>query len=251
MRLIEAKTLFINYLKSQEIGDGSQFPDHTSTDNDTPENPDLEACERSLTLLTDYFPNPDLEDVTVSRLRGFLAHWYVEEATAYALNEEARRLPDTEDLLATLRAFFQWTRQYVNDRESSNRLSIVEELQESVPRAIALGVALSKAIANRGGAFLFPEFLTSFEAGGHSEYDVGTGGETRARESYFRITKIAENKVEVDDVLLEDCVAPIFFPSAVVPFLKENYIINLELVYKEDGWHILQCGFAYPPNTDI
>jgi hypothetical protein len=110
---------------------------------------------------------------------------------------------------------------------------------------------LSQALANRGGAFLFPEFLTSFEAGGHSEYDIGAGGKASAREGYFRILKVEGNRVEAEDVLLEETLAPILFPDAVAPFLKGGYLINMELLYAEKGWQILQCGFAYPPNTEV
>ncbi|GEM_PF-1004110 len=287
MRLTEATTRFIDFLQSQEIGSSSQFPDLMRNEEVTPEALSREQIETSLNLLTAYFSDVDFADIATAQLRDFLARWYVEEATANFTslygrpsvvapahnnaerggqgrppvqasenqsdfeNNDSRILPDAKTFLAALGAFFQWTKQNTNNEESPDHLTILDELQETLPHAITLGVALSQAVTNRGGAFLFPEFLTSFEAGGHSEYDIGTGGEASPCESYFRIVKIEENEVEAEDLLLEENVAPILFPEIVVPLLKENYIINLELLPTQNGWQILQCGFAYPPNTEV
>lgn len=251
MKLSEAKTRFLDSIKEQGIGYNRQFPDLPLTNDVASPSLSLETAKFSLKLLTTYFSDLDLSDITTANLREFLCRWYVEEATTAAVNNDSQRLPAPEDFLAVLQAFFSWVKDFAADRETLNHLAFLNELQETLPYAIALGVALSQALANRGGAFLFPEFLTSFEAGGHSEYDIGTGGEASARESYFRILKVEGNRVEAEDVLLEETLAPILFPAEVAPFLKAGYLINLELLHTESGWQILQCGFAYPPNMEV
>ena len=251
MKLSEAKLRFLDFIKSQGTGYHSQFPDLPPTNDIAPLSLSLVTAESSLNLLSTYFPDLDLSDITPSRLREFLCRWYVEEATAIALKNDSPSLPTPGDFLAVLQAFFSWTKDFAADQVVSNHLAILNELQEPLPAAIALGVALSQALANRGGAFLFPEFLTSFEAGGHSEYDIGAGGKASARESYFRILRVEGNQVEAEDVLLEETLAPILFPEEIAPFLKAGYLINLELLHTESGWQILQCGFAYPPNTEV
>jgi hypothetical protein len=250
VRLSEAKTRFLDFIKSQGIGYYSQFPDLSPTNNVASPSLNLETLESSLNVLTAYFQNFNLSDITACRLREFLCRWYVEEATTSALNNDSQTLPTAGDFLTVLQAFFSWAEDFAA-QEASNHLALFNELTDTLPSAIALGVALSQALANRGGAFLFPEFLTSFEAGGHSEYDIGAGGKASAREGYFRILKVEGNRVEAEDVLLEETLAPILFPDAVAPFLKGGYLINMELLYAEKGWQILQCGFAYPPNTEV
>ena len=57
--------------------------------------------------------------------------------------------------------------------------------------------------------------------------------------------------VEAEEIITEERVWPIIFPSDPASPLTNDYIINLELVRSKDGWQIAACGFAYPPGTDV
>ena len=110
---------------------------------------------------------------------------------------------------------------------------------------------LSAHLAGRGGAFGFPEFLTSFEAGGHSQYDLDAPGESGCMEGYFRILRVEGCRVEAEETLTQTRAWPVRFPEDVAALLEENDLLDLELVRAEDGWQIVACGFAYPPGTEV
>jgi hypothetical protein len=57
--------------------------------------------------------------------------------------------------------------------------------------------------------------------------------------------------VEAEELISEERVWPIIFPSEAAALLEDGYIINLELVRKPEGWQIAGCGFAYPPGAEI
>ncbi|MEW6131112.1 MAG: hypothetical protein AB1757_29040 [Acidobacteriota bacterium] len=215
-------------------------------------------CLQALECLATYFGNVRIATITPERLRDFLARWYVEEATIktqrrntdFSITDSVPHLPDAEILIKSLIAFFNWHGESFNDPLNQQRLAVLNELQSTLRRAIAINLALSNYLTTRGGAIQFPEFLTSFEAGGHSEYDVGANGEVCAREGYFRILRIDGEKVEAEELISETRVFPIIFPENIARWLEVAYLINLEIVHTPEGWQITNCGFAYPPNTE-
>jgi hypothetical protein len=124
----------------------------------------------------------------------------------------------------------------------------------TVPRALEITAALSKHLTERGGAFSFPEFLTTFAEGGQSSYDIAVAGEGQgpgAVEGYFRVLRVEGSSMEVQELISEERYAPVICPDEVARLIEPFYIVNLEIVRVEEGWQIAACGFAYPPGTDI
>jgi hypothetical protein len=245
MKVSDAKSRFIAYL--QQSGKETTITAAFS-------NPALQALE----LLASHFANHSIDEITVGELRDFLARWYVEEASAKIFQQthklpahQSLYLPPAQPFIETLSAFFKWHGETSLSNFAQEHLALLSELQETLPRAIEISVALMKHLANRGGAIQFPEFLTSFEAGGHSEYDIGTGGAVGAIEGYFRVLRREGVKIEAEELISETPIYPIIFPASIAGLLQPNYLINLEIVHTPDAWQIVNCGFAYPPNTEI
>ena len=257
MTIAEATLLFLDYVRQ----------------NSSPAQPHLQPAfhHQSLMLLADYFsPDASLTEITPSRLRDFLSRWYVEEsasktgnsksvrreavsqANRRALNADpADQVPNPQELLNSLSAFFEWADRQAGTNRVGGLSPIIQELRNSLPRALEITQALSNAIRERGGAFNFPEFLTSFEEGGSSQYDIDVPGKVGAIDGYFRILRVEGSSVEAVELISEERVWPIVFPSEVAERLDIGYVINLELVRNPQGWLIAGCGFAYPPGTDI
>jgi hypothetical protein len=208
---------------------------------------------RSFALLTACFP-PDiaLDEITPAGLRDFLARWYVEEASSTSQGtsdpDSTGRAIEPQSLCDSLAEFFRWAAGFEG---AEKHLLVLAELKHSLPRALEVTASLSKRLSGRGGAFAFPEFLTSFEEGGHSSYDLGDAGESGAVEGYFRITRVEGAMVEAEDMITGERVWPIIFPRDLAALLADDYVINLELVRGKDGWQIAACGFTYPPGTDV
>jgi len=228
----------------------------------------LESCARALELLTTYFSHDiNLAEITTATIRDFLNRWYVERAgsrssemtTAESAlpaaltseSEEACRAPEPQALCDSLREFFVWAQGDAELDKADEYIGLLEDARKRLPRALELTALLSQTLAERGGAFAFPEFLTSFEEGGHSQYDLDTPGEVAAIEGYFRITQVKGAMVEAEEIISDERVWPIIFPPRVASRLMSDYIINLELVRKDEVWQVSACGFAYPPGTDL
>ena len=258
MTLAEATRRFLDYLRQ----------------NNSTVHPQSQSAIRNQTtlLLTNYFsPEAALTEITRSRLRDFLSRWYVEKACASNPNASidthstARRIPrsvnaqptepdqvpEPQDLLDSVAEFFKWADQQAGTDQAAQYSPILIELKRSLPRALEITSALTSALRRRGGAFNFPEFLTSFEEGGSSQYDIDVPGNLGAIDGYFRIVRVEGSSVEAEELISEERVWPIVFPSEVAAQLEDGYIINLELVRKPEGWQIAGCGFAYPPGTEI
>jgi hypothetical protein len=223
-------------------------------------------------LLTNYFsPDAALTEITPAGLRDFLSRWYVEKACASKPNvsndahptvhriprslnawrTEPDQVPEPQDLLDSLAEFFKWADRQAGTDQATQYSPVMIELSRSLPRALEIADALTSALRQRGGAFNFPEFLTSFEQGGSSQYDIDAPGNLGAIDGYFRIVRVEGAAVEAEELISEERVWPIIFPSEVAALLEYGYIINLELVRKPEGWQIAGCGFAYPPGTEI
>jgi len=216
------------------------------------------AHEKGLLLLTEYFSsNIAPGEIMPARLRDFLGRWYVEKACASRRydaesdSSESDVVPAPGALLDALAQFFKWADQQAGSDLSERSSAVLMELARGLPRALDIIDVLSSWLRERGGAFGFPEFLTSFEEGGHSEYDIDTPGSVGALEGYFRILRVEGSSVEAEELISEERVWPIIFPPEVAVLLDDQYIINLELVRSPAGWRIEGCGFAYPPGTDV
>jgi hypothetical protein len=242
---------------------------------------DCPVHEKALLLLTEYFSlNISLSEITPARLRDFLGKWFVEKARYSPLHAaepfpgnsttaspetrstdrnqnthaaESESFPQAGELLDSLMQFFHWVDQGSEGGHqfASQASPVIEQLGHTLPRALEITRVLSRSLRERGGAFGFPEFLTSFEEGGHSEYDIDTPGSVGALEGYFRIHRVEGSSVEAEELISEERVWPIVFPPEVAALLDDQYIINLELVRSAESWQIAGCGFAYPPGTEV
>jgi hypothetical protein len=196
-----------------------------------------------------------LDELTPARLRDFLARWFIENAgpASHHANERlsSSGLPAPAILMDSLAAFMDWAARSIAFTAAGECLAVIAELRDRLPRALDIGARLSEHVAGRGGAFGFPEFLTSFEAGGHSQYDFDVAGESACMEGYFRILRVEGQRVEAEELLAETRAWPILFPDSVAALLENEFLINLELVHAEGVWHIVACGFAYPPGTEL
>lgn len=227
-------------------------------------------------LISYYGADSTPADVTAASLRDFLSRWCLEKACTSKLNlsgfriakssepdsttvahvagtdpPESDQFPADQELLASLVAFFRWIDENTGEALTARCSQTITELSETLPQAIEITRLLSSWTQGRRGAFTFPEFLTSFEQGGHSQYDIDTPGDVGALEGYFRIIRAEGLLVEAEDLISEERVWPIIFPSEVAMLLERPYIINLELLRTKEGWQIASCGFAYPPGTEV
>ncbi|MFY9609152.1 MAG: hypothetical protein WAU45_11140 [Blastocatellia bacterium] len=199
------------------------------------------ALAQTIRYLTGYLPDAALAELTSARLRDFIARWYV---------EETNHQPAPPALLDSLGVFLRWVDTHTPAQVEDGCRRVIEELEETLPRALEIARVLSSQLKARG-AFGFPEFLTSFEEGGRSQYDVDIGGEVSALEGFFRVSRIEETMVEAEDLISGERVWPVIFPKESVAVIENGYILNLELIRGADSWHIASCGFAYPPGTEF
>jgi hypothetical protein len=131
---------------------------------------------------------------------------------------------------------------------------VVEEARDAISRALEISERLAKAMHRDRDAFGFPEFLTTFEEGGRSEYGLDSTDPHRKcsdtiLEGYFRIARVEGTLVEAVDTMTGELVGPIDFPPEVATLLARDYVIELELVRDGRQWRIGGCGFAYPPGA--
>lgn len=196
---------------------------------------------QTLDHLTSYMPEARLSELTPARLRDFIARWYV---------DQTNHTPEPEALLVSLAQLLKWIDMNTGSTLAEGCQPVIAALTESLPRALKITAELSTHLRARG-AFGFPEFLTSFEEGGSSEYDLGTGGSVGAVDGYFRISRVEGTQVEAEELISNERVWPVIFPVEAAALLETGYIINLEVVRGSDGWHIAACGFAYPPGTEF
>lgn len=211
--------------------------------------------QQAVQLLTDYFgANAPLSDLTSARIRDFLARWYVEKAHTSKTNNSQTAIDQiltTQELLTSVGEFLRWTDQQNGNDLAERCASPLTELGETLPRALAITELLSTWLRQRRGAFTFPEFLTSFEEGGQGQYDLDTPGEVGAIEGYFRVIRVEGLLIEAEEMISEERVWPIIFPDNVAAMLDRAYVFNLELVQTGAAWQIADCGFVYPPGTEV
>ncbi|HXG67226.1 MAG TPA: hypothetical protein VNO70_19140 [Blastocatellia bacterium] len=208
----------------------------------------------SLLLLADYFPAvAALEDVTPERLRDFLGRWYAEEAQSSRQGDSGSfpaRIPDPQTLTDRLEQFFAWANQQAGAGIVEECFSMLAEFRQTLPHALQIAAALAEHTRQRG-AFAFPEFLTSFEQGGQSRYDIDAPGDVGALDGYFRIMRVEGGAAEAEELISEATIWPVIFSEDVAHLLRPGYILNLEIIRAADGWHIADYGFVYPPGVDV
>lgn len=196
-----------------------------------------------------------LDDLTPQRVREFLARWYVEEASAAKSSSRpasnAPGFPSPLDLLDSLKAFFHWAVSAAPELEFAPHLEVISELAATLPRAFEINKALSVWVSERRSTIAFPEFLTSFEEGGHSQYDLDAPGEVAAIEGYFRVLRIEGSLIEAEEAISEQTLWPVRIPDALAGIIEPGYIINFEVLRSEKGWQVADCGLAYPPATEV
>ena len=205
------------------------------------------------------------------RLRDFVARWYVEEASASKVialeggqiedsdtnafgktsSRQTGNLPGPVELLDFLVRFFEWINAQMDIGDAGLCLQILNELQKTLSHALEINHSLSESLRERQSSFSFPEFLTSFEQGGSSQYDIYAPGNIGAIDGFFRIIGVEGNLVEAQEVISDEHIWPIIFPAGIAPMLNDAYVINLELVRGREAWQIAGCGFTYPPGTEF
>jgi len=204
----------------------------------------------SIVLLRDYLsghPTGALTYPLPKLLRDFLSRWYIEGTVS-------KQLPLPDAILESLSVFLRWLDERANSTLEAECSSVLRELSMTLPRALEITAAVSKDLAERGGAFSFPEFLTTFADGGQSSYDIAVAGEGEgpgAVEGYFRVLKVEGFSLDIQDLISEESYSPVICPEEVARLIEPFYIVNLEIVRVKEGWQIASCGFAYPPGTDI
>jgi hypothetical protein len=217
---------------------------------------ETEQCNQKLALARLSEILPDLVNASAlnpDQLREMLSRAFVEEVTLRELRAGFDETLEIEPsaILDALYSIFSWTRENRDLPLADNCAQVLAELRQSIPLAIMIGVSLSKEIAARGAATTFPEFLTSFEQGGASRYDIDSPDGRGTVEGYFRIMRVENLHIEAEEIITEEIVWPIEFPPATAVLLSEGFIINMEIVKESRAWQIVDCGFAYPPGTDI
>lgn len=119
-------------------------------------------------------------------------------------------------------------------------------------RAVSITHELSDFLRNRPGPFTFPEFLTSFEEGGHGSYDVDAiDGEPRILEGHFRVVSVTGCLIEAEELISEQRVWPIVLPEKAAQLIAPGYVLDLEITRQGERWVILDAGTAYPPGTPL
>ncbi|HKA20585.1 MAG TPA: hypothetical protein VKN18_20035 [Blastocatellia bacterium] len=231
----------------------------------------LQVISPTLLLLERYFSHEaDLSEITPVRLRDLVARWYVEEASTSRMigaakvegsgendgsgtgySRPIRILPEPVELLDELERFLKWMDMQTSFGDTTCCLSILTELRETLPQALEINHSLSTLFKKRHSAFSFPEFLTSFEEGGSSQYDIDAPGISGAIDGFFRIIRVEGNRAEAQEVISDERISPIIFPNEVAKMLNSEYVINLEIVRDRESWKIAECGFTYPPNTEF
>ena len=229
------------------------------------------ALSPALLLVERYFSHEaNLSEITPVRLRDFVARWYVEEASSSNRigvaevgdsGEDAEIgarysrttgiLPEPAELLGELGLFLNWMHIQIGTDDATRCLSILNELRETLPHALEINHSLSKSCREMQSAVTFPEFLTSFEDGGSSQYDIDALGSIGAIDGFFRIIRVEGNHAEAQEVISDERISPIIFPNEVAELLSNEYVINLELVRDRESWKIAGCGFTYPPGTEF
>lgn len=210
--------------------------------------------QRALRLLSEYFlKSSPINNLTSSGIREFLTRWYVVEAVSATddISSPDPQFPAPDELIDALVKFFSWLDVNHATDYSTKFSEIFEKVRVSLPNAIQLTRDLTMTLRRREGAFSFPEFLTSFEEGGRSQYDIDVPGESTAMDGYFRVVKADGSSVEAVELLTDQAVAPIDFPADFAEKLQVGYVINLEIVREQNRWKIVGCGFAYPPEFEI
>lgn len=190
-----------------------------------------------------------LDDLTHEYVRDFMARWWVEESGTIRekiiqpSDPSQNKASDVLGLLDAVSDFFIWLDERGGARSITKRLAIIDELKQSLPLAFEIKESIQFHFTERAGPFGFPEFLTSFEEGGHSSTD--------ALEGFFRVSRIDGLLIEAEELISETRVWPIFLPEETALLIRPGYILGLEIIRVENAWEIASSSFVYPPGTSV
>lgn len=216
--------------------------------------PRTRNCIASLRLyFVDKRATGGVQSLSRDALLDYIAFWLPEHIRSWAPTEPQRPEPNPVEVLDVLERLVIELASRQNRFDKDECLATISELRRTLPRVVELTRLLTQDISKRGGPFGFPEFLTTFEEGGRSEYDLdvaGAGAET-VIEGHFRVTSVEGSRVSAVELVSERSVSPILFPEHAAPFVEPGQIATLELVLGPDGWVITDCELVFPPGTRV
>src|SRR5262245_50169669 len=131
----------------------TRFLDQARLSDSTSTNP-----QPALTLLNEYFSaDAALAELTRASLRDLLSQWYVEKACrstqADTRSIERGGFPAPLDLVDSIEEFVSWTDKQDSTDQLTELKPVLNEMRHSLPRALRITDALTKAVQSRGGAF--------------------------------------------------------------------------------------------------
>jgi hypothetical protein len=205
-----------------------------------------------ITLLKSYMSDVERNNPFNSPqdLRYFLGNWYLARCVGVTFGEKA---PAPAAMLDAVAAFIEFAtlRRDLKGENAAPLLAVVSEFSITLPSAIDMSGRLIDYVSDKRGPFAFPEFLTTFEEGGRSEYDVDTTGRPASLEGYFTILRIDGVNMEAEENITEKIVWPIVIPEPLAGCFKPGFMVNLELVRRSEGWVISGCGLVHPPGVPV
>jgi hypothetical protein len=220
------------------------------------DNSQLWTIEKYLPITT------DLSDISPALLKNTIGRWAVERPETgnrpglQSGQHASSHAPATTSSIDLALRFFSWCEGDESSGITEAHLSELRDLQTTITVAQTISSALALWLRGKRGAFGFSEFLTSFEDGGHSEYDLQTitrdpSEKESAIESYFKVLRVDGTVAEVEDVISGMPVGPVEFPEAISDQIAAGYTLNLELIRDNDRWQIVDAGLVYPPGVDF
>jgi len=222
------------------------------------ENPSqVEDRGRAISLLIEYFGSETrLADLNADSLNDFLCRWCIERSRHSETDAAGRRVDSSRALIQaipkTVLELLDFASRQVDPATASASREAVEYARINLPRSLEVSRLLAEAVSRDESGTEFRDFLTTFEAGGQSEYDVDDPSDSvvddqpAALEGFFRVKKIEGTLVEMEEVIGEELVGLVFFPADVAALLQPEDVLELELIADGENWSIIACGFAYP-----
>jgi hypothetical protein len=129
--------------------------------------------------------------------------------------------------------------------------AVLDELEDTLPRAIEITNLLARSLRERRGPFGFAEFLTTFEQGGQSHYDIDSGGEIPRKEGFFKVVRVEAIEIAAEELISEELFSPISITEEVGALLEPGYILNLEIARVGASWEIIESGLVHPPGSPV
>ncbi|HMG35334.1 MAG TPA: hypothetical protein VKM94_15450 [Blastocatellia bacterium] len=151
----------------------------------------------------------------------------------------------------SLTVFFRWAQCEVGLEDLEGLEKALDEVCATIPRAVEIAALLNEVSSARRGGFGFPEFLTSFEDGGRSSYDLDAPGKSGTRGGYFRVKSATGLETVLEHSASGELVAPVELPFEIATLISEGFILDLELLFKDGRWVVYDNGIVYPPSVQV